>query len=96
MLVKYGPEPQADKVGFTNNFDAMGLFVQTAVVAAPRRVLKLEVHGPTETFHLRARVVWAKRVPPQLIRTFKGGMGLRLIDPSPAWLDFCSTASSGL
>ena len=59
----------------------------------PTRVLRLEIEGPSKTFHLKARVIWSKRVPQQFMRTLRGGMGLELLDPGPEWIDFCDRAS---
>ncbi len=92
LLVRYGPEA-VDKVGFTHNFAEHGLFVQATFVLPPTRVLRLEIEGPSKTFHLKARVIWSKRVPQQFMRTLRGGMGLELLDPGPEWIDFCDRAS---
>jgi hypothetical protein len=35
-----------------------------------------------------ARVVWAKKVPPQLAHILGSGMGICFIDPAPEWIQF--------
>jgi hypothetical protein len=73
--------------GIVLDLSATGLFVQTAVTSPVGK--EVEVHlaatRSTPALTLRTRVARGKRVPPQLLTTAGGGMGLRVIDPPSAY-----------
>ena len=52
---------------------------------------KIELVFPEHKFALWGRVVWAKRVPPQLAHILDCGMGVCFIDPTADWLEFFET-----
>ncbi len=87
LLVRYGTSA-ADKTAFTKNVSESGLFVQTNQVFRPGTTLQVLIRFPERSFGLWARVVWAKKVPPQLAHLLECGMGLCFIDPSPEWVAF--------
>jgi Tfp pilus assembly protein PilZ len=73
-----------------------GLFVKTNTVYPPDTRLVLELSLPDKrVLPLRGRVMWAKRLPPQLARLLrKAGMGVELIDPPPEYLNLIQLLSS--
>ena len=79
--------------GFTTNFSDTGLFVQTTIVMTPGTALRLEIHAG-ETFPLQGRVVWAKKPRGNHSQTGGSGMGLQVVDPSAAWVEFCKQDSA--
>jgi hypothetical protein len=73
--------------GIVLDVSASGMFVQTAVSAPVSQ--EVEVHlAATRTspkLTVRARVARGRRVPAQLLAAAGGGLGLRVIDPPPAF-----------
>lgn len=93
LKVRFGVE-FPDKTAFTKNLSATGMCLRTNQVLKPGTTVQLEIHGPDRTYSVWARVVWAKRVPPQLAHVLDCGMGVRFIQPGDDWLDFCREWSS--
>jgi Tfp pilus assembly protein PilZ len=93
--VRFGPERPTD-LGFTIDVSETGLFVKTNTVYPPDTRLVLELSLPDRrVLPLRGRVMWAKRLPPQLARLLrKAGMGIELIDPPPEYLNLIQLLSS--
>ena len=93
--VRFGPERPTD-LGFTVDVSETGLFVKTNTVYPPDTRLVLELFLPDRrVLSLRGRVMWAKRLPPQLARLLrKAGMGVELIDPPPEYLNLIQLLSS--
>lgn len=87
LMVKYGPSAP-DKTAFTQNISETGLFLRTNMVHAPGTTLQIEIEFPERKFSLWCRVVWAKKVPPQLAHVLQCGMGICFIDPPSDWYDF--------
>jgi hypothetical protein len=75
------------QAGIVLDVSASGLFVQTAVTASVGK--EVEVHlAATRTspeLTIRARVARGLRVPSQLLASAGGGLGLRVLDPPPAY-----------
>ena len=79
LQVKFGIE-EAGRFGFTEDLSETGIFIKSAIVQNPNSVLKMELTSPGgEVIHLEGRVMWAKKVPPNLLRRLKGGMGVRIL-----------------
>lgn len=87
LMVRYGTST-LDKTAFTKNLSETGMFLQTNSVFKPGTTVQVQVHFPDRQFTLWARVVWAKKVPPQLTYILGSGMGLSIIEPPPDWLDY--------
>jgi hypothetical protein len=90
LMVRFG-ETVPDRVGFTANISESGLFLRTNHVFRPGSTIQLAVQFPDRTFTFWGRVIWAKRVPPQLAHILDCGMGLRFVEPSPEWAAFYSS-----
>ena len=79
LQVKFGVD-EAGRFGFTEDLSDTGIFIKSAVVQNPNSVLKLELTSPGgEIIHLVGRVMWAKKIPPNLLGRLKGGMGVRIL-----------------
>jgi hypothetical protein len=68
------------RLGFTEDISSTGLFLKTTNICNPGSLILVEIAiSDTETVLLQGRVVWAKKVPPQLIHMVKkSGMGVRI------------------
>ena len=87
LMVRYGTE-KPDRTAFTRNLSATGLFLQTNHVFKPGSTVQVALKFPERTFNMWGRVIWAKRVPPELARVMGCGMGVRFVDPDPEWREF--------
>lgn len=77
--VKFGVGA-ANVSGFTEDLSWNGLFIKTALVQGPGRELVVELNLPQDCLvRMIAKVQWAKRLPPALLRSYKGGMGLTIV-----------------
>src|SRR5512133_1694156 len=79
IAVRFGVEaPNAS--GFTEDLSNYGLFIKSALVQNPGRELIVELKLDNgQLVKLFAKVEGAKRVPPVLLRTCKGGMGVSIV-----------------
>ena len=87
LMVRFGQQA-ADRTAFTKNLSETGLFLQTNHVFAPGTTLQVQIHFPNRVVSHWARVVWAKKVPPQLAHVLECGMGICFIEPAADWLAF--------
>ena len=87
VMVRFGTRTP-DKTAFTKNVSETGMFLQTNTVFKPGTTIQVQAEFPDQTFSMWARVVWAKKVPPQLAHILGSGMGVCFIDPAPEWLKF--------
>jgi hypothetical protein len=79
LQVKFGIGTPT-RLGFTEDFSNGGVFIKTTFIHPPQTVLRVELQTPMgEIVEAEAMVRWAKRVPPALLRTVKGGMGVRFL-----------------
>ena len=70
----------ANTPGFTEDISHFGLFIKAGLVQGPGRELVVELSLPQERLvKMVAKVKWAKRVPPALLRSYKGGMGFAIV-----------------
>lgn len=79
--------PEAD--GYALNVSASGLFISASRLHLPGSTLQIRLlPAGEEAIDLRGTVRWGLRVPPQLVTVVKPGMGILLVSPPPAYLDF--------
>lgn len=79
LSVRFGLQ-QADRLAFTEDISHHGLFIKTANVAPPGSDIKLDLILENSTVRMEARVMWAKKVPANMLRLVKkSGMGVRII-----------------
>jgi Tfp pilus assembly protein PilZ len=77
------------------NLSTGGLFVRTTARARPgaRIELELPVEGKRESLPLCASVVWRRLTPSTVSQLNEGGLGLRISDAPPAYLDLMAELS---
>lgn len=61
----------------TDDVSAEGVFVRSARVLNPGTRVDLQIFFPTGFREERGVVCWSRRVPVQLMRDLRGGMGIR-------------------
>lgn len=86
-MVRYGTRTP-DRTAFTKNVSETGMFLQTNSVFKPGTTIQVQAEFPDRTFTMWARVVWAKKVPPQLAHLLGSGMGICFIDPTSEWIQY--------
>lgn len=76
LQVRYGEEDPC-RLAFTEDIHRRGLFLKTAQPLRPGTRLRLVLNLPNYgNATLRGQVRWARKVPGNLIRVAKGGMGI--------------------
>lgn len=95
VMVRYGLE-KIERGAYTQNLNETGMHLRTNQVYKPGTTIQLSIQFPEQTFDLWARVVWAKKVPPQLAHVVPCGMGLRYLDPPLEFLEFYERWSAEL
>lgn len=89
-MVRFGLD-KLEKTGFTMNVSRSGLFLRTNSIYKPGTTIQVEIVLPDRRFSLWAKVVWGKKVPPQLAHVLECGMGIRFLEPLDAWREFHQT-----
>jgi hypothetical protein len=81
--------------GIVIDISATGLFVQTNVKPAPGALVEigLLLPGVEVPLTMEARVARKRVVPAELLTLAHGGVGLALVQPKEAYLDFVATIS---
>ena len=71
----------ATRLAFTEDLSSSGLFIKTTNICVPGSLIQVEVSiSEQQSVLLEGRVMWAKKVPPQLIHIVKKcGMGVRIV-----------------
>lgn len=79
LPVKFGVGV-ASICGFTEDISHFGLFIKAGAVYGPGQELIVELNLQ-QKFPVRmvVKTRWAKKVPPALLRNYKGGMGFTII-----------------
>jgi hypothetical protein len=80
LEVRFGPD-EPKRIGFTCDITRQGFFIQSSSVCRPGTLLIVTMSmANNQEVRLEARVQWAKRVPPNLLRAVKkGGMGVKIV-----------------
>ena len=79
LPVKFGIGT-ASTLGYTEDISSFGFFIKAGLVQVPGRELAVELTLPQDRLvKMVAKVQWAKRIPPALLRTYKGGMGFTIV-----------------
>jgi len=79
LQLRYGPEGPS-RLGFTEDLSDTGIFLRATYVHNPNTVLNIyiNVNGQQDVV-FRGRVMWARRVPSNLMNKIKGGMGIHIL-----------------
>lgn len=92
LPVKFGVEA-ANLSGFTEDISHYGFFIKAGFVQGPGRELIVELILPQgDLVRMVAKVQWAKKIPPALLRSCKGGMGftiVRFLEGEDHYRSFC-------
>jgi hypothetical protein len=80
FLIRFGAGEAVLKA-FTEDISTTGMFIKTAKTSSPGSLIWVELAlDDTRLVAMEARVMWAKKVPPQLLHlTQKGGMGVKIV-----------------
>ena len=80
LSVRFGIE-EANRVAFTEDLSATGMFIKSLNVCPPNTKIKIEFSPDDKNkVFLEARVMWAKKVPQNLFHLVKkSGMGVRIL-----------------
>jgi len=79
LQLRYGEDGPV-RLGFTEDFSATGLFIRATAICPPNSVLTIDLQTPeSQSIRLQARVMWAKKVPQNMMQRIKGGMGVHFI-----------------
>ncbi|GAM09557.1 pilZ domain protein [Geobacter sp. OR-1] len=79
FALRFG-ENEATRLGFTEDISTEGMFIRTTNTYAPGTLLKVTITLPEDqSISFTGKVMWAKRVPPQMARLVKkAGFGLKI------------------
>jgi hypothetical protein len=90
FTLRYGMEEPV-KTGFTEDISTTGIFIKSAYSCKPGSLITVELALDKErTVLFQGRVMWAKRVPPQMIHLVKKcGMGVKIVRFISGESDYC-------
>jgi Tfp pilus assembly protein PilZ len=71
------PENILFTTSFTTDISERGTHVKTNRIYRPGTKLYLIIETSNKSYEAEGIVVWAKKVPPRLVRVVKNGMGIR-------------------
>jgi PilZ domain-containing protein len=78
ISVRYGNE-EARHLGYTQEADEQGMFLQGNQLYPPGTVLNLELDTPEGIIEAKGVVRWVKQVPAAFRRSMRGGMGIEIL-----------------
>ena len=80
LTIKFGLQ-NAERVAFTEDISHHGMFIKTANVASPGSKIRIELSIDDNCIvNMEAQVMWAKRVPANMLQLVKkSGMGIRIL-----------------
>lgn len=80
LSLRFGID-ETSKIGFTEDISDTGIFIRSAAPLGPNNILTIEIRTlKGETILLKGRVMWAKKVPQNMMHRIKGGMGVRITE----------------
>lgn len=78
LSLKFGTE-EPGTIGFTEDISDTGIFIRSAAPVAPGTILVVEIKTVSkEIVRLKGRIMWARKVPQNMMHRIKGGMGFRI------------------
>ena len=79
LKLRFGPEGPS-RLGFTEDLSDTGIFLRSTYVHRPNTVLKVSMNvTDQDDVAFEGRVMWARKVPHNLMDKVKGGMGIRIL-----------------
>ncbi|RII25351.1 MAG: pilus assembly protein PilZ [Geobacter sp.] len=93
LTLRFGVEEPA-RMAFTEDISPEGMFIKTTNICPPGSRIKINLTAQSgEVLAMEALVMWAKKVPPQMIHLVKKcGMGVRItrfINGEEAYQQLC-------
>jgi hypothetical protein len=80
LTLKFGVD-DLSKIGFTEDISDTGIFIRSPTPMPPNTILKVEIKTLKDEFILlKGRIMWARKVPQNMMHRIKGGMGLRITE----------------
>lgn len=77
--LRYGVD-EPSRLAFTEDISDTGFFIMSPMVVQPGTILFVELMlNDGATILIKGRIMWAKKVPQNLMRKVKGGMGVRIL-----------------
>lgn len=93
--VRYG-EKEPSFTGFSGNVSREGIMIRCVRVFGAGTILSLEIEIGETTYRLRGKVRWAREGNVRLLSTGRIGMGIRLLEPSAAFLAALRAHAAGM
>lgn len=79
LAIRFGTD-EPSRLAFTEDISRTGLFVKTTNICRPGSLIRIAMELEGTVVELEGRVMWAKKVPPQMIHLVKkSGMGVRIV-----------------
>ena len=80
IALRFGSD-EPSRLAFTEDISVDGLFIKTTNISRPGSLIRVVMELDDGTVvELDGRVMWAKKVPPQMIHLVrKSGMGVRIV-----------------
>jgi hypothetical protein len=79
LQLRFGPDGPS-RLGFTEDLSDTGIFLRSTFVHRPSTVLKVSMNLIDKNdVVFEGRVMWARKVPQNLMNKIKGGMGIRIL-----------------
>ena len=76
LTIRFGIE-ETNKVAFTEDISLTGMFIKTPNIIPPNTKIRIEFELENNKVEIEARVMWAKKAPPNLFQLVKkSGMGV--------------------
>jgi Tfp pilus assembly protein PilZ len=85
--VHFGLKSPPEHTSFVTEISEKGLCIKTNKVFPPGTKLYLTIEASDKSYEAEGVVVWAKKVPPRLVRAVKNGMGIMFTRVDQEWLD---------
>ena len=80
LTLKFGID-DLSRIGFTEDISDTGIFIRSATPLPPNTILTVEIKTlKNEHIRLKGRIMWARKVPLNMMHRIKGGMGLRITE----------------
>lgn len=80
IALKFGVD-EPTRVGFTDDISETGIFISSPSPMAPNTILLVELKTvANEIVLLKGRIMWARKVPQNMMHRIKGGMGLYITE----------------
>lgn len=94
IQLRYGLE-NPDKIAFTEDISSTGIFIKSPIVLQPGKIIFIELVVNSNTpIRLKGRIMWAKKVPQNLLRKVKGGMGIHILSFEQGEDEYCKLCES--